>query len=345
MPAAVLFGCAGPRLGTEERAFFRRVNPLGFILFARNIETAPQVRKLVSALRESVGRSDAPVLIDQEGGRVARLKPPIAWGAPPAAAIGALAQRDAVAAERAAFLSARLTAADLAGLGITVDCAPVADLRWPGAHEVIGDRAYSDDPGVVARLAVAACDGFLAGGVTPVFKHVPGHGRARSDSHHELPRIEADLDSLQRTDFAPFRELAARHGHSSWAMTAHIVVAAIDDEPVTLSKRALDQIVRAAIGFDGLIVSDDLSMQALSGGLRDRAAGALAAGCDLVLHCNGDPAEMASVADAAPELTAAARSRFDRAEAVRRSRALPCDPGLLKAEFDALLGQGGRPAA
>jgi beta-N-acetylhexosaminidase len=253
-----------------------------------------------------------------------------------------LAEHDRLSAERAAFLAARLIANDLAGLGITVDCAPVADLRWAGAHDVIGDRAYAGDPGTVAVLATAACDGLLAGGVTPVFKHVPGHGRARSDSHHELPRIEADLDSLQRTDFAPFRELAARHGHSSWAMTAHVVVAAVDEAPVTLSKRALDTIVRGHIGFDGLILSDDLSMRALSGGFRERTAAALAAGCDLVLHCNGDAAEMAAVAEALPELSSAAQVRLDRAEGVRRSRALPCDPGLLQAEFDALLRQGAR---
>ncbi|HXZ01206.1 MAG TPA: beta-N-acetylhexosaminidase [Stellaceae bacterium] len=326
---AAIFGCAGPRLEDGERDFFRAANPLGFILFQRNCETPDQVRALVAALREAVGRADAPVLIDQEGGRVARLKPPH-WPAYPAAA--ALAALGGERAREAVRLGARLIADDLARLGITVDCLPVLDIPVAGADAVIGDRAYGDTAAAVTELGHAACEGLLAGGVLPVLKHIPGHGRATVDSHHALPRVEAPRAALEASDFAPFRALA----DMPLAMTAHIVYTAFDAErPATLSRRVIDEAIRASIGFDGLLLTDDLSMRALGGGFADRAAGALEAGCDLVLHCNGDRAEMAEVAGAAEALSPKARARLDRAQA-RRGAAEPIDRPAAEARLRAL---------
>jgi beta-N-acetylhexosaminidase len=324
-PRAVVLGCAGEQLDEGERRFFTAANPVGFILFRRNCSTPDQVRRLVEALRASVGRAGAPVLVDQEGGRVARLRPP-QWRTYPAAAqIAALP--DPFAAE-AARLGARLIADDLVRLGITVDCLPVLDLPVARADRVIGDRAYGADPDRVARLARAVCEGLLEGGVLPVLKHIPGHGRARVDSHYACPVVGTAHDELSRLDFAPFRMLAAM----PWAMTAHIVYRALDAAaPATLSATVIGEVIRGEIGFDGVLISDDLSMRALGGSLGDRVRRALAAGCDLVLHCNGDRAEMEEVAAAASPLTPEARARlahgdallqsptgFDRAEAERR---------------------------
>jgi len=316
LPRAVLLGCAGERLTSQERGFFAAADPLGFVLFRRNCQARDQLRALVDELRASVGREDAPVLVDQEGGRVARLQPPEWRRYPPAGEIAALP--DPLALE-AARLGARLIADDLAEIGITVDAAPVLDLPVPDSDPVIGDRAFGDEPVRVARLAGAFCEGLLAGGVLPVIKHIPGHGRARVDSHHACPRVETAPAILAHTDFAPFRALSAM----PWAMTAHIVFAAIDAAaPATFSQRVIDTIIRGEIGFDGVLVSDDISMGALDGTPGERTRRALDAGCDLVLHCNGVMAEMAEIVDAARPISPAAGERIARGE-IRRLR--PCE--------------------
>jgi beta-N-acetylhexosaminidase len=329
-PSAVVFGCAGPVLSEVERDFFRAVDPCGFILFQRNCQTPAQVRTLVGALREAVGRAQAPVLIDQEGGRVARLKPPH-WPAYPAAA--ALASLGGERAREAVRLGARLIADDLAGLGITVDCFPVLDILLPATDKAIGDRAYGDSAATVAALGRAACEGMLAGGVLPVIKHIPGYGRTTVDPHHALPLVTASRAALEARDFVPFRNLA----DMPLAMTAHIVYTAIDaDRPATLSRRVIEDVIRAGIGFDGLLLTDDLSMRALGGSVAERAAGALGAGCDVILHCNGDMTEMTAVAGAVAPLTAAARARLDRAEA-RRTAPQPIDRPAVEAQFHGLM--------
>jgi beta-N-acetylhexosaminidase len=321
-------------LRPEERTFFSGADPAGFILFRRNCASPDQVRRLVDALRDSVGRADAPVLIDQEGGRVARLRPPHWRTYPSAARVGALP--DPIAAE-AAWLGARLIADDLAQLGISVDCLPVVDLPIAGADPVIGDRAYGRHCARVAQLARAVCDGLIEGGVLPVLKHIPGHGRAEVDSHLSCPVVQAGYDELCHSDFAPFRALAAM----PWAMTAHIVYRAIDDAPATLSRKVVGEIIRREIGFDGVLISDDLSMHALGGGLGERTGGTLAAGCDLVLHCNGRLEEMAEVVAAAAPITPEAAARLERGEALRRrppnGGAAEFDREEAEHRFDALL--------
>ncbi len=315
LPRAVILGCTGEQLTPEERRFFAAADPLGFVLFRRNCRTRDQVRGLVDELRASVGRDDAPVLVDQEGGRVARLQPPEWRRYPAAAQIAALP--DPLALE-AARLGARLIADDLAEVGVTVDCAPVLDLPIEGADPVIGDRAFGNDPARVARLGRAFCEGLLAGGVLPVLKHIPGHGRARVDSHHACPRVGAGHAILSTSDFAPFHALSLM----PWAMTAHIVYAAIDDAaPATFSRSLIDTIIRGEIGFGGVLVSDDISMGALDGTPGERTRRALDAGVDLILHCNGVVAEMAVIVDATPPISPAARERVARGEA-RRLRAL-----------------------
>lgn len=311
-PRAIILGCAGERLTAEERRFFAEADPLGFVLFRRNCATRDQLRALVGELRACVGRADAPMLVDQEGGRVARLPPP-EWRAYPAA--GRIALLPDPLALEAARLAARLIADDLAEVGITVDCAPVLDLPAPGADPVIGDRAWGTEPGRVVRLGRACCEGLLAGGVLPVIKHIPGHGRARVDSHRALPRVEDSRAALSCSDFAPFRALSAM----PWAMTAHIVFAAIDDTaPATLSRKVIDTVIRGEIGFDGVLLSDDISMGALEGSLAERTRRALDAGCDLVLHCSGVVDEMVEIAGAAAPITPAARARIARGEMLRR---------------------------
>lgn len=309
----VIFGLSGTVLTESERNFFRDANPLGFILFQRNCESPHQVRALVESLRDSVGNERAPILIDQEGGRVARLKPPH-WPAYPAPAI--IAALGGVKAREAAFLAARLIGDDLAMLGITVDCAPVLDLPVPGADPIIGDRAWGDDPATVAECGLAVCDGLLAAAVLPIIKHIPGHGRGNVDSHKGLPVVATKRAELDSTDFAPFRALAGM----PWAMTAHILYSDIDpDRPATLSPRLIGDVIRTGIGFDGVLVSDDLSMQALGGSLQDRARGALDAGCDLVLHCNGDMSEMSAIAAAVGPMSDAAQRRLASGEARRQA--------------------------
>jgi beta-N-acetylhexosaminidase len=330
---AAIFGCAGPRLTEEERVFFRKADPVGFILFARNCETPAQVRALVDSLRETVGRADAPILIDQEGGRVQRLKPPHWPQRPPAARFGERARRDRKAGFAAARLCGRLIAGDLEPLGITVDCAPVLDVHRPETHEVIGDRAFSDDPGLVAALAGAYAAGLAEGGVITVIKHVPGHGRAAADSHLELPVVTASRKELEELDFAPFRALATL----PWAMTAHVLYTALDDKrPATTSPPIIKDIIRGWMGFDGLLLSDDLSMQALHGSFGERTHASLAAGCDVVLHCNGQMAEMREIAEAAHTITAAGARRLERSLHARR-KPQAHDAKQLDAEMKTLL--------
>jgi beta-N-acetylhexosaminidase len=306
---AAIFGVSGQTLSGEERAFFGDVQPLGFILFARNIADPDQVRRLVNDLRASVEHAEAPVLIDQEGGRVQRLKPPHWRAAVAAAKFGALAAQRAPDGRKAVFLNHQLIGAELAALGIDVDCAPLIDVHQPGAHDVIGDRAFSGDPEQVAALGRAAADGLISAGITPVIKHIPGHGRSMVDSHHDLPRVTVSHAELSRTDFVPFKRLKGL----PWGMTAHIIYEAIDpDLPATLSAKVIAEIIRGEIGFDGLLLSDDLSMKALQGSLAELAQRSVAAGCDIALHCNGKMEEMVQVAEGAPPLSKAGLERYTR---------------------------------
>ena len=296
---ASIYGIEGTSLTGEEKAFFAAQKPYGFILFARNCEQPEQIRALIDQLKECTGRDELPVLIDQEGGRVARLKPPHWRAAPPAEVFAEIAKRDQNRAERAVYYNARLIAAELRDLGITVNCAPLADIPVPGSHTIIGDRAYGKTPAEVIRLARRMSDGLLSGGVLPVLKHIPGHGRARVDSHDDLPIVEASLEELEASDFVPFKALA----DIPLGMTAHIVYTALDkDRPATTSPTAIAYI-RNEIGYDGLLMSDDLSMKALGGSFKQRAHDTLAAGCDLVLHCNGKMDEMKEVAQGARPMT------------------------------------------
>lgn len=332
--AAAIFGCAGPRLSADERAFFGDARPWGFILFARNVETPDQVRALVEDLRGCVGRANAPILIDQEGGRVQRLGPPHWRRYPPGRAYGALAERDPYAGREMARLGARLMAEDLTKLGINVDCLPVLDVPRPGAHDVIGDRAYGETPDRVAVLGRAAAEGLIAGGVLPVVKHIPGHGRAQADSHLALPVVDAALADLEARDFAPFRALS----DMPMAMTAHVVYAAIDPQaPATTSRRVIQTIVRDAIGFDGLLMSDDLSMKALSGDFAERARASLAAGCDVLLHCNGDMTEMLAVRSGSGALSGRAGARADAALARIVRSPEPFDAEAARVRLEAAL--------
>jgi len=309
----VIFGLSGPSLGDEERRFFAECDPLGFILFARNCEEPDQVSALVDDLRETLGRDSAPILIDQEGGRVARLGPPHWRRAPPSAPFGALAERDLARAEKAVRLNAGIIAGELRALGIDVDCAPVLDVPAAGSHDIIGDRAFSADPDLVAKLGRASVEGFLDAGVIPVVKHVPGHGRAGVDSHRELPVVDTPLDELRRTDFLPFAALA----DAPWAMTAHVVFSAIDpDRPASVSAKLIESVIRGEIGFAGVLVSDDLGMEALSGDIAGRAVAALDAGCGVALHCNGALDEMRALAAALGEMGEAAHARLERARAM-----------------------------
>jgi len=302
-------GCFGPVLGDAERHFFRDADPLGFILFTRNCIAPDQVRRLVANLRDCVGRADAPVLIDQEGGRVARLGAPHWRAAPPAQRFAEIAQHDRDRAVEAARLNAHLIASELLDLGITVNCAPVLDVVQRDAHSIIGDRAFGVRPEIAALLGWAVCEGLLDGGVMPVIKHIPGHGRATSDSHETLPVVEAPRAELEAVDFAPFRAL----NYMPWAMTAHVVYRDIDpDEPATTSAAVIAEAIRGTIGFDGVLLSDDIGMKALEGDFARRAQAALAAGCDVVLHCSGELPEMEKVAAATGLLSDAALGRLAR---------------------------------
>ncbi|MBF0267356.1 MAG: beta-N-acetylhexosaminidase [Alphaproteobacteria bacterium] len=328
-PKAAIVGLAGAELGAAERRLFAKAQPLGFILFARNVETKSQVKALVDDLRRSVGRN-APVLIDQEGGRVQRLKPPHWRQAPPARVFGELANRNVEAARAAVRLNALLIGRELAELGIDVDCAPVIDVPSFDAHDVIGDRAFGRSPSLVADLGRAAIAGFLDAGVIPMIKHIPGHGRARVDSHERLPVVDTPADILEQSDFVPFRELA----DAPMAMTAHIVYAAIDAKhPATSSSLIITQLIRRSMGFKGVLVSDDLSMKALSGSYGERTQAALSAGCDAVLHCNGHMDEMEEVLAHAAPLSRASQDRLERAYDMLS----PSDEDATVAELERLL--------
>lgn len=310
---ATILGCASTRLSEEERRFFRSADPFGFILFARNIEAPDQVRALVGDLRETVGRGDAPVLIDQEGGRVARLKPPHWYGAPAAAVFADLYAEDPERGAEALTLNTQLIAADLLDLGIDVACMPVADMPIAGAHDVIGDRAYGSEPEQVALLGRIVARTLLDAGIIPVIKHIPGHGRALSDSHRGLPKVDAPVELLRETDFAPFSALA----DMPWAMTAHVVYEALDaTAPATLSELMVSTVIRTQIGFPGLLLSDDLSMQALEGPFDRRARQCRIAGCDIALHCNGAMEEMIQVVEGAGLMDDAGSNRVDSGRAM-----------------------------
>lgn len=330
---AMILGCSGLTLTQEEIALYKAEQPWGFILFGRNIGDAQQITDLVASMREAVGRPDAPVLIDQEGGRVQRIRPPILQSYPNAQALGAIYLRDREQGLRAAWLMSRLYAFDLMRFGINVDCLPVLDVPVEGASNVIGNRAYGFDPKMVSEMGQAAADGLKAGGMLPVMKHIPGHGRGMVDSHHELPVVDVPLDDLDAHDFVPFRAL----NKELMGMSAHLVFNAIDPErPATTSRKVIEEIIRGRIGFDGLLMSDDSSMNALKGTLGERAANIVAGGCDIVLHCNGVMSEMLQVVKEVPPLTG--RS-LERAKAVEAGfpAADDADEASLRDEFNAML--------
>jgi|SRR6476620_1810037 beta-N-acetylhexosaminidase len=306
---AFVCGCAGLSLTAWEKSFFREAQPWGLILFKRNVDNPAQLSELTASFRNAVGRDNAPVFIDQEGGRVQRLGPPH-WPLYPSGASYLATAGDVEGAEKLVRLTAQLIASDLLAVGITVDCLPVLDVTYPESHKVIGDRSYGRDPAAVARLGRAAADGLLAAGVLPVMKHLPGHGRAQSDSHLELPVVDVPVGELESSDFAPF----IVNADLPIGMSAHVVYPALDPErPATISPKIIGEIIRGKIGFDGLLLSDDLSMQALSGTLPERATAALRAGIDVVLHCNGNPDEMETVAKVTPPLAGRALERAEAA--------------------------------
>lgn len=329
---AFISGCETTCLTEDEKSFFRDSRPCGLILFRRNCENPEQIRALIGQFHGAVGGSDSLVLIDQEGGRVQRLVPPLWHRYPSGRFFATIHTRDPAVALEAAHLGARLIARDLRGLGITVNCAPVLDLPVLGAHDIIGDRAYGSTVGQVTALGRAVAEGYLEGGVLPVIKHIPGHGRAFSDSHLALPVIDASRAELAQTDFQPFRALA----DMPMAMTAHVLIPAIDPErPASTSQAVIHDVIRQEIGFDGLLMSDDIGMKALSGGMDALSRAVLQAGCDVVLHCSGKLAEMTAVASVTPELSGDAERRFMAA------RARLIDPAPFDEERAfALLGEG-----
>jgi beta-N-acetylhexosaminidase len=336
-PRAFITGISGPELTPAEREFMRQARPWGFILFKRNIETPKQVSALVQELKRYSAVRNAPVLIDQEGGRVQRLGPPHWPTYPSGSVFGALYEQDPKLGLTAARLSARLIAADLEELGIGVDCLPLADVPVAGADAVIGDRAYGRTPDKVAAIARAVAVGLKHGGILPVLKHIPGHGRATADSHLKLPEVKTPMSELEHTDFAAFRPLA----DLPMAMTAHIVFSALDPvHPATTSATIIQHVIRGVIGFQGLLMSDDVSMNALSGSIAERTRAIFAAGCDLVLHCNGKLDEMGEVAAETPELSGRALERAQQALASRKTPQ-PFDRGKARTELDAMVEKAG----
>lgn len=320
-----IFGCDGKTLTPDEISFFREIRPAGFILFGRNCESKKQMRALTDRMREIVGCQDVPILIDQEGGRVARLRPPVWRAPPPASLFGMIYADDRGRARAATFLNSRLIAHELLELGITVDCLPVLDVPQPGSHEIIGDRAYGATAAQVIDLGRVAADGLMQGGVLPVIKHIPGHGRALADSHLSLPAVDTAERELEAVDFAPFRALA----DIPFAMTAHVLYTALDSSaPATQSARIVNRVIRGHMNYDGVLMTDDLSMQALRGDFAERTRGSLDAGCDLLLHCNGKMSEMTQIATAAGSMCLRTAERLARARAHRHA------PGA----FDAAAG-------
>lgn len=335
MRAALIVGLSGEALSPEERSLLRDVRPCGIILFARNCHEPEQIRRLVSEVNDAIGTADVLVLIDQEGGRVRRLRPPHWRELPPAAAFASICRRAPEDGERAAHLAARLNAQDLRALGINTNCTPVLDLRVPGAHDIIGDRAYGSTPAEIIALGRAVATGHMASGVVPVIKHIPGHGRAMADSHLELPVVDTSLAELQATDFAPFKALADMPA----AMTAHVVYSAIDDKaPASTSRKVTSEVIRRHIGFDGLLMSDDLGMKALSGTFRERAEAVNAAGSDVALHCSGILLEMTQAAAGAPALAGRAMQRFEACLAVTRKQS-PFDATEAEAALAMAVGE------
>lgn len=334
---AFITGVAGTNLSAEERSFIATERPWGFILFKRNVADPAQVTALTNQLRDAVGQPNAPVLIDQEGGRVQRLSPPHWPLYPPGAVFGSLYDIDAALGLRAALLSARLIGDDLARLGVTVDCLPLADVPVSGADAVIGNRAYGTEPAKVSAIARAVTDGLVQGGILPVLKHIPGHGRATADTHFRLPVVDTSQAELESTDFAAFRPLV----DLPMAMTAHVVFSAYDPaHPATTSATMIETVIRGLIGFQGLLMSDDVSMNALAGSIAERTRAIFAAGCDLVLHCNGKMDEMREVASETPELSGKALVRAERALASRKPP-VPFDRAAARAELDALIDRLG----
>jgi beta-N-acetylhexosaminidase len=334
---AFITGVSGPELSASEREFIRTERPWGFILFKRNVETPAQISSLVRQLREAIDDQEAPVLIDQEGGRVQRLGPPY-WPIYPAGSVfGALYDIDRALGLSAARLSARLIAADLIETGVTVDCLPLADVPVPGADAVIGNRAYGTEPQKVAAIARAVTEGLEQGGILPVLKHIPGHGRATADTHFRLPVVDTPRTELEKVDFAAFQPLA----DLPMAMTAHVVFSALDPaHPATTSATIIEQVIRGVIGFQGLLMSDDVSMNALAGSTAERTRAIVAAGCDMVLHCNGKLDEMREVAAETPELSGKALQRAKAALASRKAPQ-PFDRLAARAELDDLIDRAG----
>ena len=314
---ALITGVSGLELTANERAFLKDAAPCGLILFARNCASHDQIRALIASVKDAVAADDLLVLIDQEGGRVQRLRPPLGRMLPPASVYADLYQTSPSAALAAARSAARLVANDLRQLGINTNCAPVLDVPVPGAHDIIGNRAYGAEVEQIAALGRAVAEGYMAGGVLPVIKHIPGHGRALADSHLDLPVVTAPHSELSASDFAPFKLLADMPA----AMTAHVVFTAIDaDQPASTSHTVIERVIRGEIGFDGFLMSDDLSMKALSGAMRTRAQAVIAAGSDVALHCNGELAEMQAAAEGVPVLKGAARRRFMAALAILKKQ-------------------------
>jgi beta-N-acetylhexosaminidase len=342
MSKAFIIGLSGPKLTDAEREFIRAERPWGFILFRRNIETPAQVTALTTEARQVLGEADAPILVDQEGGRVQRFRPPH-WPLYPAgAAFGQLYDIDPALGLKAARLSARLIADDLTEVGVNVDCLPLADVPIPGANDVIGDRAYGAEPAKVAAIASAVTEGLEQGGILPILKHIPGHGRAMADSHLSLPKVDTPKDELERIDFAAFKPLA----DLPMAMTAHVVFSAIDPaHPATTSATMIERVIRGLIGFRGLLMSDDVGMHALAGSFAERTRGLLAAGCDMVLHCSGVMDEMRAIARETPELSGKPLARAKAALASRKAPTKPFDRMAAREELDELIGRLGAPSA
>jgi beta-N-acetylhexosaminidase len=341
MTKAFITGLSGTVLSAAERDFIRAERPWGFILFKRNIETPAQAAALTAELRSVLGEADAPILVDQEGGRVQRFRPPN-WPLYPAGAVFAqLYGLDPALGLRAARLSARLIADDLARVGVTVDCLPLADVPIAGANDVIGDRAYGHDPKTVAAIARAITEGLEEGGILPILKHIPGHGRALADSHLSLPVVDTPKNELESIDFAAFKPLA----DLPMAMTAHVVFSAYDPaQPATTSATMIERVIRGLIGFQGLLMSDDVGMNALAGSIAERTSALLAAGCDMVLACSGEPEEMHQVARETPELSGKALARAKAALASRKP-AKPFDRAAARAELDGLIDRLGAASA
>jgi len=335
MPSALIVGVSGTELNPAEASFLKSAQPCGLILFGRNLASHDQIRRLVADAKAAVATDQLLVLIDQEGGRVQRLRPPLGRALPPAAAYAHCHREDRATAVRSAHLAARLVARDLSDLGINCDCTPVLDVPVSGAHDIIGDRAYGATPAQVAELGRAVAEGFMQGGVLPVVKHIPGHGRATADSHLSLPVVTASRAELSATDFAPFRALCEMPA----AMTAHVVFASIDpDNPASTSEIVTRDIIRGEIGFDGFLMSDDIGMRALSGSMDVRAAAVINAGSDVALHCSGNLAEMEAAASAVPALAGRALARFHTAFAVTE-RAEDLDVAVAEAALADVLAQ------